>query len=51
MTFRNLPVGTVVEATLPLDNSSGKIAALRAFVVESIFSPIPLGNAVTFGTF
>ena len=50
-TFRSLPVGTTVEATLPLDNSDGQITGIRAFVVESVFSPTPLGDAVSFGDF
>ena len=40
-----------VDATLPIDNSSGRIASLRAFVVGSLSDPAPLGNAVSFGTF
>lgn len=50
-TFRSLPVGTTVKATLPLDNSDGQITGIRAFVGESVFSPAPLGDAVSFGDF
>ena len=34
---------------LPVDNSGGEIANLKAFVVEDLTSPLPVGTPVSFG--
>ncbi len=49
LTFKNLPAGVTVDVTLPVDNTSGDVAELRAFVVDSLQSISPLGSAVSFG--
>ena len=49
VTLKKMSVGTSVEVTLPVDNSDGEIASLKAFMVSSILSPVPIGNAVSFG--
>ncbi|MBQ7681217.1 MAG: hypothetical protein IJT31_03260, partial [Oscillibacter sp.] len=42
------PVGGTVEVTLPVDNSGGNIAQLKAFAVRSFGGLEPIGNLVTF---
>ncbi len=49
LTVDELPVGAKLTVTLPVDNRDGKIASLKAFVVSSVLSPAPVGNAVSFG--
>ena len=50
LTLEKMPAGGEVKVTIPLDNSGGKIANLKAFVVSSVTSFIPVGNAVSFGS-
>ena len=50
LTLDEVPVGAAIKVTLPVDNRSGKIANLKAFVVSSVLSPVPMGNAVSFGS-
>ena len=50
LTLDEVPVGAAIKVTLPVDNRSGKIANLKAFVVGSVLSPVPMGNAVSFGS-
>lgn len=45
-----MPLDMALKVTLPVDNSDGKIANLKVFVVSSILSPVPMGNAVSFGS-
>ena len=42
------PVGGTVEVTLPVDNSGGNVAQLKAFAVRSFGGLEPIGNLVTF---
>ncbi len=42
------PVGGTVEVTLPVDNSGGNIAQLKAFAVRSFGGLEPIGNLVSF---
>ena len=42
------PVGGTVEVTLPVDNSGGNVAQLKAFAVRSFDGLEPIGNLVTF---
>ncbi|MBR0282982.1 MAG: hypothetical protein IJQ81_15585, partial [Oscillibacter sp.] len=42
------PIGGTVEVTLPVDNSGGKIAQLKAFAVSSFDNLIPVGNVVSY---
>lgn len=50
LTLDEVPVGAAIKVTLPVDNRSGRIANLKAFVVGSVLSPVPMGNAVSFGS-
>lgn len=50
LTLDEMPLNMALKVTLPVDNSDGKIASLKAFVVSSILSPVPMGNAVSFGS-
>lgn len=50
LTLDEMPLDMALKVTLPVDNSDGKIANLKAFVVSSILSPVPMGNAVSFGS-
>ena len=50
LTLDEVPVGAAIKVTLPVDNRSGKISNLKAFVVGSVLSPVPMGNAVSFGS-
>ena len=50
LTLDEVPVGAAIKVTLPVDNRSGKIANLKAVVVGSVLSPVPMGNAVSFGS-
>ena len=45
-----VPAGATVEFTLPVDNSGGKIAQLKAFPIASFSDPTPLGAAVSYPT-
>ena len=42
------PVGATVEVTLPIDNSAGNIAQLKAFAVSSIGGYTPVGTPVSY---
>ena len=42
------PVGGTIEATLPVDNTTGTITQLKAFAVTSLADLTPLGNVVSF---
>ena len=44
----DVPTGSTIKLSLPVDNTSGDIAKLRAFVWESFRSMLPMGNSVTF---
>lgn len=50
LTLDEMPLDMALKVTLPVDNSDGKIANLKAFVVSSILSPVPMGSAVSFGS-
>ena len=50
VSVEDLPVGATIKITLPVDNSDGKIANLKAFAVASLFNPSPLGETVSFLT-
>lgn len=39
-----------LKVTLPVDNTGGSIAQLKVFLVESLLSPAPVGEAISFGT-
>ena len=42
------PVGGTIEATIPVDNSAGNIAELKAFAVSSFDELTPLASSVSF---
>ena len=42
------PIGATVEVTLPIDNSAGNIAELKAFAVSSIGAFTPIGAPVSY---
>ncbi len=45
---KDVPAGSTIELMLPVDNTSGNIAKLKAFCWESFASPAPMGNTVSF---
>lgn len=49
LTLDEMPLDMVLKVTLPVDNSDGKIVHLKAFVVDSLLSAVPVGSAVSFG--
>ena len=48
VSVEDLPVGATIKVTLPVDNSNGKIANIKAFTVASFSNLTPLGEAVSF---
>ena len=48
VSVEDLPVGATIKVSLPVDNSDGKIANLKAFTVASFSNLTPLGEAVSF---
>ena len=44
----DIPVGATVEVTLPMDNTDGRIAQLKAFSVASFSNLVPIGNLSVF---
>lgn len=50
VSVEDLPVGATCKVTLPVDNTNGKIANLKAFTVPSFNNLTPLGDAVSFLT-
>lgn len=50
LTLEEMPQGMTLKVTLPVDNTGGSIAQLKVFLVESLFSPAPVGEAISFGT-
>lgn len=49
LTLDEMPLDMALKVTLPVDNSDGKIVHLKAFVVDSLLSAVPVGSAVSFG--
>ena len=45
----NVPTGTVYELGALVDNTAGKIAALKAFAVDSLSGGRPLGDSIEYG--
>ena len=50
LTLEEMPQGMTLKVTLPVDNTGGSIAQLKVFLVESLLSPAPVGEAISFGT-
>lgn len=50
VSIEDLFVGATIKLTLPVDNSDGKIANLKAFTVASFSNMAPLGDVVSFVT-
>ena len=50
LTLEEMPQDMTLKVTLPVDNTGGSIAQLKAFLVESLLSPAPVGEAISFGT-
>ncbi len=50
LTLEEMPQDMTLKVTLPVDNTGGSIAQLKVFLVESLFSPAPVGEAISFGT-
>ena len=44
----DIPTGSTFKLTLPVDNTKGDIAVLKAFSVASFNSLVPMGNSVSF---
>lgn len=50
LTLEEMPQNMTLKVTLPVDNTGGSIAQLKVFLVESLLSPAPVGEAISFGT-
>ena len=50
LTLEEMPQDMTLKVTLPVDNTGGSIAQLKVFLVESLLSPAPVGEAISFGT-
>ena len=50
LTLEEMPQDMTLKVTLPVDNTGGSIAQLKVFLVESLLSPAPMGEAISFGT-
>lgn len=48
VSVKDVPINATIKVTIPIDNTGGKIAQLKAFALPSFNSAIPLGNAVSF---
>ena len=48
VSVKDLPVGATIEVTLPVENSTGTIAQLKAFTIASFSNLVPLGSTVSF---
>ena len=48
ISVEDMSVGATISVTLPIDNSDGTIAQLKAFTVASFGNLVPLGSAVRF---
>ena len=46
----DVPTGSTIKLSIPVDNSKGDVAKLKAFCWESLSSPKPLGDSVSFRT-
>ncbi len=44
----DVPVGATLKLTLPVDNTAGRIASLKAFCWATLGSLLPMGGTVTF---
>ncbi len=44
----DVPMGSTIKLSVPVDNTIGDIARLKAFCLESFASLIPMGNEVNF---
>jgi hypothetical protein len=44
----DVPAGSTIKLSVPVDNSKGDIATLKAFCWESFNSSAPMGNSVSF---
>ena len=48
VTSKNVPVGSTINITLPVDNENGDIYSLKAFAWDSYATMTPIGNFATF---
>lgn len=48
VSVEDVPVGATIKVTLPVDNTKGDIALLKAFTIASFSNPVPIGAAVSF---
>ena len=46
----DVPTGSTIKLSIPVDNSNGDVAKLKAFCWDSFGSMIPLGNSASFPT-
>ena len=44
----DVPIGSTIKLSIPVDNSKGDVARLKAFCWESFTSLAPMGNSVSF---
>ena len=45
-----IPIGSTIKLSIPVDNTSGDVAELKAFCWESFGVITPMGNSVSFPT-
>ena len=45
---KNVPVGSTLELTVPVQNAYGTVAQLKAFLVSSVGDLMPLGSSVSY---
>ena len=48
ITTKDVPVGSTIEIAIPVDNTKGNIATLKAFCWDSFGTFVPLGEAVEY---
>ncbi|MBQ1264398.1 MAG: hypothetical protein IIY04_03165, partial [Oscillospiraceae bacterium] len=44
----DIPTGSTLKLSIPVDNSKGNVARLKAFCLASFESMVPIGNAASF---
>lgn len=50
VTAEDVPTGATIKLSIPVDNSNGTVASLKAFCWESFASMTPMGGVVSFPT-
>ena len=48
VSVEDLTPGATIKVTVPVENPSGRITNLKAFVVNSFADPTPMGTVISF---